>query len=181
MNRFGFALSMVALVAAASWTYHVNYRTNLALGRIDRLRAEIAAEREAAGVLRVEWAYLNRPDRLAELVMLNNAQLGLVPMTPQHFGDVAEVPFPPHESELPPPLPAAPDAAAPAGALVAEAATAVPPQPGAVPAVAAPTEAELAIAAQIDAAQTIALASVPMPLPRPAQGSAQGTAQGVTR
>jgi len=94
MNRSGFALSINAVVAAAAWTYHVNYRTKTAVGRVEKLRAEIAAEREVVSVLRVEWAYLNAPDRLARLVAMNNDRLELEPMAPQHFDEVAAVPFP---------------------------------------------------------------------------------------
>jgi len=53
MNRLGFALSMIAVVATAAWAYHVNYRTKTTLGRVDRLRGLIAAEREEVEVLRV--------------------------------------------------------------------------------------------------------------------------------
>ena len=95
MTRLGFALSMLALVAAASWAYHINYRTKTAMGRIDTLRAQIAAEREAGEVLRIEWAYLNAPDRLARLVAMSNDRLGLVPMGPGHFDEVAAIPFRP--------------------------------------------------------------------------------------
>jgi len=105
MTRLGFALSMVVLVLAASWAYHVNYRTKQALGRIDKLRAEIAAEREASEVLGVEWAYLNAPDRLTRLVLLNNNRLRLVPMEPQNFGDVAVVPYRSVEARRPSPKP----------------------------------------------------------------------------
>lgn len=101
MTRLGFALSMVTLVAAAAWAYHVNYRTKMALGRIDKLRAQIAAEREAAQSLEVEWAYLNAPERLSRLVKLNNDRLQLVPLRPEHFGDVAVVPYRPVETERP--------------------------------------------------------------------------------
>ena len=107
MTRLGFALSMIAVVATAAWAYNVNYRTKTTLGRIDRLRGQIAAEREAVEVLRVEWAYLNAPDRLARLVARHNDQLGLEPIGPQHFDEVAAVPFPPRT-----PGPA-PDAATP--------------------------------------------------------------------
>lgn len=93
MTRLGFALSMAALVCTAAWAYHVNYRTKTALQRIDKLRAEIAAEREAAETLRVDWAYLNAPDRLAELVALNNQPLGLEPMRPQNFDGFELIPF----------------------------------------------------------------------------------------
>ena len=95
MNRFGFALAVVAVVASAAWAYHVNYRTKLALGRVDDLRSQIAAEREGSEVLRVEWAFLNAPDRLARLVELNNDWLKLVPMGVQGFDEVAAVPYPP--------------------------------------------------------------------------------------
>jgi hypothetical protein len=99
MNRFGFALSMFAVVATAAWAYHVNYRTKTVLGQVDRLRSQIAAEREGVEVLRVEWAYLNAPDRLARLVALHNDRLGLEPMGPQHFDEVAAIPFPPRNLE----------------------------------------------------------------------------------
>ncbi len=95
MTRLGFALSMIAVVANAAWASHVNYRTKTTLGRVDRLRVQIAAEREAVEVLRVEWAYLNAPDRLARLVARHNDRLGLEPMGPQHFDEVAAIPFRP--------------------------------------------------------------------------------------
>jgi hypothetical protein len=56
-------------------------------------------------VLRVEWAYLNAPDRLTRLVMLNNDRLGLVPMGPWHFDDAAVVPYRRSETSRPEPSP----------------------------------------------------------------------------
>ena len=95
MTRLGFALSMIAVVATAAWAYHVNYRTKTTLGRVDQLRGQIAAEREMVEVLRVEWAYLNAPDRLSRLVAKQNRHLGLEPMGPLQFDEVAAIPFPP--------------------------------------------------------------------------------------
>ena len=102
MNKLAFAGSVLAIVAAATWAYNVNYRTTTTLGRIDALRGEIAAEREHIQVLEVEWAWLNNPDRLARLVALNADRLGLAPMTPAHFGDPALLPEPvePEPEEL---------------------------------------------------------------------------------
>ncbi|MBK0399659.1 hypothetical protein H0I76_10685 [Limibaculum sp. M0105] len=116
MKRLLAALSVLAVVAIAAWTYDINYRTKNALREVDRLRAEIAMRHEEQQVLRVEWAYLNRPDRLKRLVEMNNDRLGLVPIGPERFGDVASVPFPP-----PPevdPLEAALAAATAAGAFI---------------------------------------------------------------
>jgi hypothetical protein len=94
MNRFGFALAVLAVVFSAAWAYHINYRTKTTLGRVDHLRNEIAAEREAVEVLRVEWAYLNAPDRLARLVAVHNDTLALEPMSPDVFDEVAVIPYP---------------------------------------------------------------------------------------
>ena len=102
MTRSGFALSILAVVATAAWAYHMNYRTKSALGQVDRLRNQIAAEREAVEVLRVEWAYLNAPDRLTRLVALHNDRLGLGPIRPQQFDQVAAIPFTPRTTGTPP-------------------------------------------------------------------------------
>lgn len=89
-------LSAAVLVAVcATWAYRVNYATQGALNRVADLRAEIAREREALAVLRAEWAYLNRPDRLAALVAGPGAVLELVPLVPEQFGAAAMVAYPP--------------------------------------------------------------------------------------
>lgn len=94
MNRHGIALLVLSIIAIAVWTYHVNYNTKTALERISDLRRDIAAEREALQVLRVEWAYLNTPERLDRLVREHNRHLGLAPMTPASLGHAAAVPYP---------------------------------------------------------------------------------------
>lgn len=93
--KVALGLSAGVLVAVcATWAYRVNYATQDALGRLMDLQAEIAAEREALSVLNAEWAYLNRPDRLAALVAGPGAGLGLVPLVPEQFGEAAMVAFP---------------------------------------------------------------------------------------
>ncbi len=138
MTRLGFALSMIAVVATATWAYHVNYRTKTTLGRVDRLRGQIAAEREAVEVLRVEWAYLNAPERLTRLVARHNDLLGLEPMEPRHFDEVAAIPFRPR-APAPAADPASGDAAPETGApepgklTVVVISESVPPVSGPVP------------------------------------------------
>ncbi|MEM8760498.1 MAG: hypothetical protein AAGE83_09290 [Pseudomonadota bacterium] len=95
MSRIGFALSIIAIVAIAAWAYNVNYRTGEALARVEDLRVDIARTREDVQVLRVEWAWLNTPERLSRLVAEHRAALALEPMVPGRFGDAQQVPFPP--------------------------------------------------------------------------------------
>lgn len=95
-------LSAAVLVAVcATWAYRVNYATQEALNRVADLQAAIAREREALAVLRAEWAYLNRPDRLAALVAGPGAVLELVPLAPEQFGAVSMVAFPPEPEPAP--------------------------------------------------------------------------------
>ena len=94
MIRHGLALLALLIIAIAGWAYNVNYNTMTALDRVSDLRRQIAAEREALQVLRVEWAYLNSPERLARLVKQFEPQLGLVPLTPEALKHAALVPFP---------------------------------------------------------------------------------------
>ena len=92
--------AVVLVVVSATWAYRVNYATQEAMGRLDDLRQQIAREHEAIAVLKAEWAYLNRPDRLQALVAANAAVLGLAELTPEQFGEASMVPFPPEPEEV---------------------------------------------------------------------------------
>lgn len=98
MNKLGFALAVLAIVATATWAYNVTYATKMTLGRIDDLRGQIAAENEHIQVLRVEWAWLNNPERLARLTEEHGVSLGLMPLSPEVFERVALMPYPPAEA-----------------------------------------------------------------------------------
>lgn len=94
MKSFFFILTACVVMALAVWAYRQNYETQGALREVDALREEISDLRERAGVLRAEWAYLNRPERLADLADMNFDRLGLLPLRPEHFGRIDEIPFP---------------------------------------------------------------------------------------
>jgi hypothetical protein len=87
------------VVLFATWTYRVNYSAQEAANRLADLRSTVAREREALSVLRAEWAFLNRPDRLSGLVEGRGADLGLAPISPEQFGEVANVAFPPEPAD----------------------------------------------------------------------------------
>ena len=94
MNRTMLLIMAALIVATAGWAYNVTYKTLESIEVVDNLRAKIAKEREALQVLRVEWAYLNRPERLEALVAKHQDQLRLVSLSPDALEEVAVVPFP---------------------------------------------------------------------------------------
>ena len=94
MRTVLYILTTLAVVALAFWAYRENYATQAALAETDQLRSEIRAAHARLAVLKAEWAYLNRPDRLKELADLNFDRLGLLPLRPEQFGHVDEVAYP---------------------------------------------------------------------------------------
>jgi len=94
MRSVFFLAQAFVVIALAYWAYNENYATQDALRRVDSLQREIGRSRESFGVLKAEWAYLNRPDRLRDLADLNYDSLQLIPLMPEHFGDVQQVAFP---------------------------------------------------------------------------------------
>lgn len=94
MKSFFFVLTACMVMALAVWAYRQNYETQAKLREVDDLREEISQLRERAGVLRAEWAFLNRPERLADLADMNFDRLGLLPLRPEHFGRIEQIPFP---------------------------------------------------------------------------------------
>ena len=93
MKSFFFILTACVVMGLAVWAYRQNYETQATLREVKDLRAEISDLRERASVLRAEWAFLNRPERLADLADMNFDRLGLLPLRPEHYGRIEEIPF----------------------------------------------------------------------------------------
>ena len=102
MRTLIYLVSILMVMGLAFWAYRENYRTQAALDDMRGIQREIAGLREELGVLRAEWAYLNRPDRLRELVALNFDKLRLIPVDSSQFID------PGHIDYAKPPAPAEP-------------------------------------------------------------------------
>ncbi|MGB8623068.1 MAG: cell division protein FtsL [Paracoccaceae bacterium] len=94
MRSLYFVLSALAVMGLAFWAYHENYQTQEAIRETQDLQHEIGQMRESLAMLKAEWAYLNRPDRLRELADLNFDRLGLLPLRPEQFGLVTQVAYP---------------------------------------------------------------------------------------
>lgn len=100
MKQLGYLLAVIAVMGMAFWAYRENYRTQARLGEAAKVRAEISDLRDRLGLLRAEWAWLNRPDRLRELVDLNFERLLLVPLTPEQFIAIPQI-APPDPADAP--------------------------------------------------------------------------------
>lgn len=94
MRPVTYLTCILGVMALAFWAYRENYRTQSALNNMTDLQREIADLREDLGVLRAEWAYLNRPERLNDLVSLNFDRLQLVPLEPGQFVELGNVDYP---------------------------------------------------------------------------------------
>ncbi len=94
MKGLLYILTALAVFGLAFWAYRENYATQEVLSETQRLQRDIGTAQARLAVLKAEWAYLNRPDRLRELAEINFDRLRLLPLRPDQFGHVDEVGFP---------------------------------------------------------------------------------------
>jgi hypothetical protein len=90
-----YATLAFAVMGLSVWAYQENYHTQAALRELRNLRAELARAEARLDRLYAEWAWLNRPDRLRELALVNFGRLELLPLPPEAFASVEEVAYPP--------------------------------------------------------------------------------------
>jgi len=67
MLRFLNVLAIAALIGSALYAYSIKYETILYSEQIVKVQHEIQREQDKIGMLRAEWAYLMRPERLQAL------------------------------------------------------------------------------------------------------------------
>ena len=90
--RRGGLFWMVIAIGAAIAAFVVKYEVRDLEDQLAALEHDLVQSQETIHVLKAEWSYLNRPDRLAELA---NRYLDLVPMGPAHMSTLIEVPYRP--------------------------------------------------------------------------------------
>ena len=91
MKGLVLVLSTMAVVLLGVWVYNETDRTQTAMRDLRQLHDQFAATHTELRMQRAEWAYLNRPDRLADLAAANFDRLGLLPLRPESFGTIAQV------------------------------------------------------------------------------------------
>ncbi|MGJ0509923.1 MAG: cell division protein FtsL [Methylocystis sp.] len=60
-------LAICVLVGSAVYAYSIKYQTSYRAEQIAKTKLEIKAERDAIAVLRADWAFMTRPERLQPL------------------------------------------------------------------------------------------------------------------
>ncbi len=94
MRGLMMVLATLAVLGSGFWVYVENYDTQASIKTVRQLDRDIDVAQARAKMLSAEWAYLNRPDRLRDLADLNFDRLGLLPMSPDSFGEVNQVLYP---------------------------------------------------------------------------------------
>jgi cell division protein FtsL len=91
MWRLLHVIAIAALVASAVYVYSVKYQTIYASEQILKTRHQIDKERDAINILRAEYAFLTRPDRLQALA---DKQLEMQPLSLHQIVRAADLPEP---------------------------------------------------------------------------------------
>jgi cell division protein FtsL len=91
MWRLLHVFAIGALVASAVYVYSLKYQTIYASEQIVKTRHLLAKERDAINILRAEYAFLTRPDRLQTLA---DKQLDMQPLSLRQIVKAGDLPEP---------------------------------------------------------------------------------------
>jgi cell division protein FtsL len=82
-------IAIGALVSSALYAYSIKYETTLEAEQLQKLKAKAQRERDAIAVLKAEWQFLNRPDRLQALA---DRHLDLQPLVINQVVRLSDIP-----------------------------------------------------------------------------------------
>jgi hypothetical protein len=98
MIRFLHIIAISALIASAGYAYSIKYETLYYAEKVAKLKNKLQRERDALAVLKAEWQYLDRPDRLQ---VAADRHLDLQPMAIRQLAQFSDLPNrPPREDEI---------------------------------------------------------------------------------
>ncbi len=95
--RFLNLLSVCLVVAVSIGLYNLKYKVEAQEEEKARLTQEILNEQDAIRVLRAEWSYLTRPERLQ---ILAERHLDLVALKASQIATFDDLPMPPRQDNL---------------------------------------------------------------------------------
>jgi hypothetical protein len=90
MRRLALFIAGVGLVAAATFLYQIKFEVQQMEQDLAVSHDEILRHQEAIHVLEADWAYLTRPERIAELA---ERHLGFQSMTPEKVIELDNLPL----------------------------------------------------------------------------------------
>lgn len=82
-------IAIGALVSSALYAYSIKYETTLQAEQLQKLKSKAQREREAIAVLKAEWQFLNRPERLQALA---DKHLDLQPLQTTQIVRLSDIP-----------------------------------------------------------------------------------------
>jgi cell division protein FtsL len=82
-------IAIGALVSSAFYAYTIKYETTLEAEQLQKIRMKAQRERDAIAVLKAEWQYLNRPDRVQALA---ERHLDLQPFSVTQVVRISDIP-----------------------------------------------------------------------------------------
>lgn len=89
MTRYLNVVVILALIGSAVYAYTIKYQTAYHAEQIAKTKIEIKAERDAIAVLRAEWSFLTRPERVQQLA---ERYLDLQPLTIDRLAAARQLP-----------------------------------------------------------------------------------------
>jgi cell division protein FtsL len=89
MLRFLNIIAVLALVGSAVYAYSIKYQTILRAEQITKMKHQVKAERDGIAVLRAEWSFLTRPERIQQLA---DKYLDLQQLTVAQIGPAQSLP-----------------------------------------------------------------------------------------
>ena len=85
MRMFVLILSFIFLAIISVWAYNINYKTRSTIKSVNELSSQIKGQQTRLRLLKAEWAYLNRPDRLNKLITMHFSELELIALSHQNY------------------------------------------------------------------------------------------------
>ncbi|MCV6574444.1 MAG: hypothetical protein OIF58_01810 [Cohaesibacter sp.] len=92
MGRFLNLVLFCGVLLGAFWLYQVKQQARETEAQIADLQRQIDVEKEALLLLKAEWSYLNRPERVQKLAERFAEQLGLKEVKAHQIGKEEDLP-----------------------------------------------------------------------------------------